>query len=72
MYPYRTCSESQLIELVNSIESILTPAIHSAKEASQSELQSQLAFEVGHLNGSIKGVVQLIEEYKECSNKWFY
>jgi hypothetical protein len=70
MYPYRTLSKSQLIELINSIESILTPAIHSAKEASQSystELQSQLAFEVGHLNGSIKGVVQLIEEYKECS-----
>jgi hypothetical protein len=70
MYPYRTLSKAQLIELVNSIESLLTPASHTAKDASQtysSEIQSQLAFEVGHLNGSIKSVIQLIEEYAECS-----
>jgi len=70
MYPYRTLTKSQLIELVNSIESILTPAILSAKDASQTyspEIRSQLAFEVGHLNGSIKSAIQLIEEYKECS-----
>jgi ElaB/YqjD/DUF883 family membrane-anchored ribosome-binding protein len=70
MYNYRTLSKSQLIELVNSIESLLTPAGHTAKDASQtysSEIQSQLAFEVGHLNGSIKSVIQLIGEYVECS-----
>jgi hypothetical protein len=70
MNPYRTLSKAQLIELVNSIESLLTPASRTAKDASQtysSEIQSQLAFEVGHLNGSIKSVIQLIGEYAECS-----
>jgi hypothetical protein len=66
---YRTLSKSQLIELINEIENILTPSIQSASDAAKrysTELQSQTSFEIGHLNGSIKSVVQLINEYKNC------
>jgi hypothetical protein len=69
MYNYKTLSKSQLIELINQIENILTPSIQSASEAGKqysTELQSQTSFEVGHLNGSIKSVVRLINEYKNC------
>lgn len=70
MYNYRTLSKAQLIELVNSIEAQLTPSISNASEAASKyskELNSKLAFEIGHLNGCIKNVLHTIEAYKECS-----
>jgi hypothetical protein len=70
MYPYKTLSKSQLIELLCIIESTLATAPRRASTAGKeysTELVSQLAFEVGHLNGSIKSVIQLIGEYAECS-----
>lgn len=70
MYNYRTLSKAQLIELVNSIESVLSNAIPAASEAAKGysdDQRSQLAFEVGHLNGYIKQVLHTIEAYKECS-----
>ena len=70
MYNYRTLSKSQLIELVNSIESTLGNSIiesHKASKAYSEEIPSQLAFEVGHLNGYIRTTLELINDYKECS-----
>jgi hypothetical protein len=70
MYNYRTLSKSQLIELVNSIEAQLVPSIQESFEASKAysqEIPSQLAYEVGHLNGYIRSVLSTIQEYKECS-----
>ncbi len=70
MYNYRTLSKSQLIELVNSIESTLSNSITESYNASKGyseELPSQLAFEVGHLNGYIRTILELIKDYKECS-----
>lgn len=67
MNNYSKITKPQLIELVNSIESVLSKAIPSASEDAKNysnDLQSRLAFEVGHLNGSIKGVLDLIGEYK--------
>ncbi len=70
MYNYRTLSKAQLIELVNSIEAQLNPAIKTSLEASKgysTDITSQLAYEVGHLNGYIRNVLSTIEAYKECS-----
>ena len=70
MYNYRTLSKSQLIELVNGIESTLSNSIYTAeKEAKEysTEQPSQLAFEVGYFKGYVKTVLSLIEEYKNCS-----
>jgi phosphopantetheine adenylyltransferase len=70
MYNYRTLSKSQLIELVNSIEAQLAPSIETAFKSSKAyseEIPSQLAYEVGHLNGYIRNVLSTIQEYKECS-----
>jgi L-cysteine desulfidase len=70
MYNYKTLSKSQLIELVNSIEFTLSNSIiesHKASKAYSEELASQLAFEIGHLNGYIRTALSTIEEYKECS-----
>ncbi len=70
MYNYRTLSKSQLIELVNGIESTLSNSIYTAeKEAKEysTELPSQLAFEVGYFKGYVTTVLSLIEEYKNCS-----
>jgi MFS-type transporter involved in bile tolerance (Atg22 family) len=70
MYNYRTLSKAQLIELVNSIESQLTPSISMASEVAKNyspEPVSKLAYEVGYLNGCIKNVLSTIEAYKECS-----
>ena len=70
MYNYRTLSKSQLIELVNSIESTLSNSITESYNASKGyseELPSQLAFEVGHFKGYVKTVLSLIEDYKNCS-----
>ena len=70
MYNYRTLSKSQLIELVNGIESTLSNSIYTVeKEAKEysTELPSQLAFEVGYFKGYVKTVLSLIEEYKNCS-----
>jgi len=70
MYPYKTLSKAQLIELVNSIEFTLSNSIiesHKASKAYSEELSSQLAFEVGHLNGYIRTTLELINDYKECS-----
>ena len=68
MYPYKTLSKSQLIELLGIIESTLVSAPQAASTAGKeysTELQSQLAFEVGHLNGYINEVLQTINDYKE-------
>jgi len=70
MYSYRTLSKAQLIELVNSIEAQLTPSIQASYKAAAAysdESTSQLAFEVGHLNGYIRNVLSTIAEYKQCS-----
>ena len=70
MYNYRTLSKSQLIELVNGIESTLLNTIYDAEKEAKDysiELPSQLAFEVGYFKGSVKTVLSLIEDYKNCS-----
>jgi hypothetical protein len=70
MYDYRTLSKAQLIELVNSIEAQLVPSIETSYKASKAysdESSSQLAYEVGHLNGYIRNVLITIDAYKECS-----
>ena len=69
MYNYRTLTKAQLIELVNSIESTLSNSIIESFKASKGyseELPSQLAFEVGHLNGYIRTTLELINDYKNC------
>jgi hypothetical protein len=69
MYPYKTLSKSQLIELLGIIESTLEPASQTALNTSKeysTDLQSQLAFEVGHLNGCIRTTLSVIEDYKNC------
>lgn len=69
MYPYKTLSKAQLIELLNSIESTLGTSITKSYEASKAyseDAQSRLAFEVGHLNGYIRTTLGLIEDYKNC------
>jgi hypothetical protein len=70
MYNYKTLSKSQLIELVNTIESTLSNSIiesHKASKTYSEEISSQLAFEIGHLNGYIRTILELINDYKECS-----
>lgn len=67
MNNYRKLSKAQLIELVNKIESVMIPAIPAATESSNKysqDMVSRLAFETGHLSGSIKTVLSLIEDYK--------
>ena len=69
MYNYKSLSKAQLIELVNSIESTLSNSITESNKASKAyseELPSQLAFEVGHLNGYIHTTLELIKDYKNC------
>lgn len=69
MYPYKTLSKAQLIELLNGIESTLGTSItksHEASKAYSEDSQSRLAFEVGHLNGYIRTTLSLIEDYKNC------
>lgn len=69
MYPYKSLSKSQLIELINIVERDLSTAIQSAKESADEyskESVSNLAYEVGHLGGSIKGTLLLIDAYKNC------
>jgi hypothetical protein len=69
MYNYRTLTKAQLIELVNNIESTLSNSIiesHKASKGYSEELPSQLAFEVGHLNGYIRTTLELINDYKNC------
>jgi|688.fasta_scaffold1199157_1 hypothetical protein len=69
MYPYHSLSKAQLIELVNLIESTLSNSIiesHTASKEYSKEVQSQLAFEVGHLNGYIRASLELINDYKNC------
>jgi hypothetical protein len=68
MYNYKTLTKSQMIELVNLIDNMLSTASSHALESSKrysNEIKSQLAFEVGHLNGSIKEVLNLIADYKK-------
>jgi hypothetical protein len=70
MMNYTSLTKAQLIELVNALETQLTPAIVDANKASKeysTELSSQLPFEVGYLNGIIKNAVQMINDYKACS-----
>lgn len=70
MYNYRTLTKSQLIELVNGIESTLSTTIYTAESEAKNyspELHSQLAFEVGYFKGSVKTVLATIEDYKNCS-----
>jgi hypothetical protein len=48
----------------------LVPSIETAFKSSKAyseEIPSQLAYEVGHLNGYIRNVLSTIQEYKECS-----
>jgi hypothetical protein len=62
-------SKSQLIELVSIIESNLMNSIPNSYQAAKEysdDPQSQLAYEVGHLNGYIKTALSLIEDYKKC------
>lgn len=69
MYPYKTLSKSQLIELVSIIESTLSNSIQESYESSKAysdDPSSQLAYEVGHLNGYINTTLSLIEDYKKC------
>jgi hypothetical protein len=69
MYPYKSLTKAQLIELVNSIESTLSNSIIESFKASKSYSEyppSQLAFEVGHLNGYIRTTLELIKDYKNC------
>lgn len=69
MYPYKTLSKAQLIELVSIIESTLSNSIMESYEASKAyseDSQSRLAYEVGHLNGYIRTTLGLIEDYKNC------
>lgn len=69
MYSYKSLTKAQLIDLINQVETDLSTAIQSAKEASDvysTEAASKLAFEVGHLGGSIKGTLLLIDAHKNC------
>lgn len=69
MYPYKSLSKSQLIELLNSIESTLRPAIKASSLAGKeysAEPISQLAFEIGHLSGYVNQAIDLIEATKNC------
>jgi hypothetical protein len=69
MYPYKSLSKSQLIELVSIIESTLSNSIQESYKASKAysdEPSSQLAYEVGHLSGYINTTLSLIEDYKKC------
>ena len=69
MNPYKSLSKAQLIELLNSIESTLGNSIQESYEASKGyseDTQSQLAFEIGHLNGYIRTTLTLIQDYKNC------
>lgn len=69
MYPYKTLSKSQLIELLGIIESNLCFAARNASAAGKeysTELGFQLAFENRKLNGYINEVLQTIRDYKEC------
>lgn len=69
MYPYKSLSKAQLIELVNILETTLNDAIPAsnlaANEYSEDD-RSRLAFEVGHLSGYILTCSRLINEYKNC------
>lgn len=69
MYNYKSLTKAQLIELVDQVESLLEKAVPTARDAAKEyspELQSQLAFEVGHLGGYIKQTIALIQDYKNC------
>lgn len=69
MYPYKSLTKAQLIELLNLVESTLDPALHAANLAGKEyspEIKSQMAFEIGHLSGSIKHVLGYIHATKNC------
>ena len=69
MYPYKSLSKAQLIELLNIVESTLTPAVNNAKDAAMKyslDPESRYPFEVGFLNGTIKEVLNVISDYKNC------
>ena len=68
MYNYKSLTKSQLIELVNGIESTLSTSIQSSNEAAKNyslDLPSQIAFEVGYLKGYVKTALSLIQDYKK-------
>ena len=70
MYNYRTYTKSQLIELINAVESSINSTLVEAEPASKehsSELISQLAFESGYLRGGLKTVLFHIQSAKEFS-----
>jgi hypothetical protein len=66
---YRTLTKSQLIELVNIIESDLKDVCSTSEtvEKYATDIQSRLTYEVGLVGRSIKKVLAIIDEYKECS-----
>lgn len=69
MYHYKSLTKAQLIELLNIVESTLTPASKNASEAAQhysTNPESRYPFEVGFLNGTIKEVLGVIGSYKNC------
>jgi hypothetical protein len=68
MYNYKTYTKSQLIELVNSIESTIHSTLMAAEPASKEhspEPLSQLAFETGYLKGGLKSVISHIQAAKK-------
>jgi len=57
----------ELVKLVEELDRILTPVIKDANLAAKKysdDPQSQLAFEVGYLNGTIKEALVLIDSIK--------
>ena len=68
MYNYRTYTKSQLIELINAVESSINSTLVEAEPASKEhspELLSQLAFESGYLKGGLKTVLLHIQSAKK-------
>jgi hypothetical protein len=69
MYNYKTLSKSQLIELINTVESTLASAtVTASNEATKysPNPDSRYPFEVGFLNGMIKEILSTIQSYKNC------
>jgi hypothetical protein len=67
MNNYKSYRKLHLIELINSIECVLSTSLTEANNASKTyspELISQLSFEIGHVSGSIKHVLELINSSK--------
>lgn len=69
MHPFKNLTKAELVTLLLTVEESLDTAsavAHQAGKEYSTELQSQLAFEVGHLSGSVKQAVYMIANHKNC------